>query len=144
MCAALALSRRPAPTGYDRLNPSPATNHRHSQREGPTVLHDVPVVAAHSHRSSADEMPLPMAEPTVIYRPMPDGGVVFHPGNEFYYGLNLTSACIWENLAPVCSSLDELCDAVDKRFPGIDPQRIRADALGLLEKLFEHALVVSV
>lgn len=90
--------------------------------------------------SSADKR-VPSAEPSVVYRAMPDGGVLFSPKREFYYGLNLPGACIWENLAPVSSTLDELCAAVEARFPDADPDRIRTDVRTLLAKLLEHGLV---
>jgi hypothetical protein len=85
---------------------------------------------------------LPKANPAVIYRALPDGGVLFSPAKEFYFGLNLTGACIWENLHPVCSTIDQLCTVVDGRFPGAEPGRIRRDVEKLLGVMAEHHLVL--
>ena len=84
---------------------------------------------------------LPKAHPSVVYRPLPDGGVLFSPSKESYFGLNVTGACIWENLAPVKTSVDEVCDEVAKRFPDAEPERIRLDVGNLLSAFAENGLV---
>lgn len=84
---------------------------------------------------------LPRPKSSVVYRPMPDGGVLFSPAEETYFGLNLAGACIWENLSPVRSSIEEVCAAVSRRFPDAAPAQIRTDVGKLLEELIESRLV---
>ena len=87
---------------------------------------------------------LPRPKSSVVYRAMPDGGVLFSPADETYFGLNQTGACIWENLAPVKSSVEEVCAEVTKRFPDAEPERVREDVGKLLKDLEEGGLVESV
>jgi len=75
---------------------------------------------------------------------MPDGAVLFSPADETYFGLNETGACIWENLAPVRSTIDEVCAEVTKRFPDAPPTAVREDVGKLLKELEEGGLVESV
>jgi len=71
---------------------------------------------------------------------MPDGGVLFSTETEHYFGLNRTGACIWENLFPVCETLDDICAQVDRAFPGGEPERVRSDVKRLLALLVEKKL----
>jgi hypothetical protein len=75
---------------------------------------------------------------------MPDGGVLFSPADETYFGLNLTGACIWENLAPVRTTIDEVCAEVTKRFPDAELAVVREDVGRLLKDLEEGGLVEPV
>jgi Coenzyme PQQ synthesis protein D (PqqD). len=75
---------------------------------------------------------------------MPDGAVLFSPTDETYFGLNQTGACIWENLAPVRNTIDEVCAEVTKRFPDAEPGRVREDVGQLLKELAEGGLVEPV
>jgi hypothetical protein len=87
---------------------------------------------------------LPRPKSSVVYRAMPDGGVLFSPTDETYFGLNQTGACIWENLAPVRSTIDEVCAEVTKRFPDAEPAVVREDVGRLLKDLAEGGLVEPV
>jgi coenzyme PQQ synthesis protein D (PqqD) len=87
---------------------------------------------------------LPRPKSSVVYRAMPDGGVLFSPTDETYFGLNQTGACIWENLAPVRSTIDEVCAEVTKRFPDAEPEMVREDVGRLLKDLAEGGLVEPV
>ena len=87
---------------------------------------------------------LPRPKSSVVYRPMPDGGVLFSPTDETYFGLNQTGACIWENLAPVRSSIEEVCAEITKKFPDAPPDVVRDDVGKLLKELAEGGLVESV
>ena len=75
---------------------------------------------------------------------MPDGGVLFSPSDETYFGLNETGACIWENLPPVRNSVEEVCAEITKRFPDADPEIVREDVGKLLKELTDGGLVESV
>jgi hypothetical protein len=84
---------------------------------------------------------LPKPKSSVVYRAMPDGAVLFSPAEETYFGLNEAGACIWENLAPVRSTIEEVCAEVSKRFPDAEPARIREDVGQLIKELVEGGLV---
>lgn len=86
---------------------------------------------------------LPRPNPTVVYQDMPDGAVLFSPESEFYFGLNETGACIWENLPPTQASLDAVCAAVLARFPDADPAQVMDDVRELLDALRQNGLVVA-
>ena len=86
---------------------------------------------------------LPRANPAVVYRPLPDGGVLFSATDEIYFGLNTTGACIWENLAPVKSSVEEICSEVRARFPEAEPELVRHDVEQLISALVENGLAIS-
>ena len=86
---------------------------------------------------------LPRPKSSVVYRPMPDGGVLFSPADETYFGLNQTGACIWENLSPVRSTIEEVCDEVTRRFPDAELSLVREDVTRLLKDLAEGGLVES-
>lgn len=87
---------------------------------------------------------LPRPKSSVIYRPMPDGGVLFSPAEETYFGLNQSGACIWENLSPVRSTVEEVCAEVTRRFPDAPPAQVRSDVAKLLKELAEGGLVEPV
>ncbi|MGH7484277.1 MAG: PqqD family protein [bacterium] len=72
---------------------------------------------------------------------MPDGGVLFSPTEETYFGLNQAGACIWENLSPVRSTVDEVCAEVSRRFPDAPADQVRTDVGKLLDELVESGLV---
>ncbi len=87
---------------------------------------------------------LPRPKSSVVYRPMPDGGVLFSPAEETYFGLNQTGAVIWENLSPVRSTIEEVCAEVARRFPDAEPTHLREDVGRLLDELMEGGLVEPV
>jgi len=87
---------------------------------------------------------LPRPKSSVVYRAMPDGAVLFSPAEETYFGLNETGACVWENLSPVRSTIDEVCAEVLKRFPDAELARVREDVGQLIKELEEGGLVDSV
>jgi hypothetical protein len=72
---------------------------------------------------------------------MPDGAVLFSTETEQYFGLNQTGACIWRNLHPVCATVQEICIAVDREFPGGEAQRVRNDVERILALFVEKRLV---
>ena len=86
---------------------------------------------------------LPTANPFVVFRELPDGGVLFSSVEEVYFGLNPTGAFVWEHLAPVCNTVDEVCVEVGRRFPGAEPDRVRQDVSRMLAELTANRLVKS-
>lgn len=86
---------------------------------------------------------LPVAHPEVIYRPVADGAVLLHTGQEVYFGLNVVGAQIWELLPPACSTLEEVCATLGARYPDVPAPTLRADVLELLAELERSGLVVG-
>lgn len=86
---------------------------------------------------------LPQANPAVVYRPLPDGGVLFSPADEIYFGLNTTGACVWENLAPVKRSIDEICSEIGSRFPDAKPEQVKTDVEQVITAFVENGLAVQ-
>ena len=85
---------------------------------------------------------LPKPRPSVICQSLPDGAILYCAEQELYFGLNRTGACVWENLSPACTTLEEVCAVITQRFANVDAGGVRDDAKQLLARLSEHALVV--
>jgi hypothetical protein len=83
-------------------------------------------------------LPLPHAD--VIYKKLPEGGILFHCTDEVYFGLNPAGARVWE-LLPDAESVDALGAALAAEHPGVDPGTVRADVAELLEALAAHGLM---
>lgn len=86
---------------------------------------------------------LPVPDPAVIFRTLPDGAVLLHTATEVYYGLNTVGARVWELLPPATLDLDELCAQLAAEYPDADPSDIRSDVLELLVELREAGLVTE-
>jgi hypothetical protein len=84
---------------------------------------------------------LPTARPEVIYQTVEDGAVLLDTAAEIYFGLNPVGAAIWELLPPASQSLDELCAALERRYPDADPEQLRRDVEELLDDLESNGLV---
>jgi hypothetical protein len=86
-------------------------------------------------------MMLPTANPSVIFKVVADGAVLFAPGQEIYFGLNDVGARVWQLLPPASASLDELCAHLAAQYPDVPPETIRADVRELLDDLMKQGLV---
>ncbi len=86
---------------------------------------------------------LPTPHSAVVYRALPDGGVLFSTTDEVYFGLNETGAFVWEHLAPACPTIDALCEAVCARFPDAGADAVRQDVTELLAAFVENGLAVA-
>lgn len=84
---------------------------------------------------------LPVANPTVVFRPIAEGAVLLSTTDEVYYGLNPVGTRVWELLPPACRTLDELCDQLSSEYRDVSPEIIRADVVELLRSLLAHGLV---
>ncbi|HJU88924.1 MAG TPA: PqqD family protein [Gemmatimonadaceae bacterium] len=84
---------------------------------------------------------LPVANPRVIYRSLPDGAVLFSTVDEVYFGLNTVAARVWELLPPATRSLDELLSILERQYPEVRPEVLRSDVLDLLAELAGYGLV---
>ena len=85
---------------------------------------------------------LPVANPKVIFKSMPDGAVLFSTADEVYFGLNEVGARVWELLPPATRTLDELCEAMQRQYPAVPISTIRADVVELLDELSAQGLVL--
>ena len=90
-----------------------------------------------------DAARLPIPNPQVIHRSLPDGAVLFSTIDEVYFGLNAVASRVWELLPPVSTTLGELCQAVHREYPDVSSAVIRADVVELLDHLRANALVVA-
>lgn len=84
---------------------------------------------------------LPAANPTVIFRTVAEGGVIFSTVDEVYYGLNAVGSRVWELLPPATETMDELVTKLAADYPEVAPDIIRADITELLRDLESHGLV---
>ena len=90
-----------------------------------------------------DTARLPMPNPQVIHRSLPDGAVLFSTVDEVYFGLNAVASRVWELLPPALTTLGEVCETLQAEYPDVPPAVIRADVVELLDHLRANALVVS-
>lgn len=84
---------------------------------------------------------LPEKNPQVIYKQLAGSAVLFHTGQEVYFGLNQVGSRVWELLPPACSDLDALCTVLHREYPEVDHSTLRADVTELIEQLIEHGLL---
>lgn len=84
---------------------------------------------------------LPSKIPDVIYQQVTDGAVLLSTQDEVYFGLDGIGALIWELLTPDVGTIDRLCDELGRRFPDVEAETLRADALEFLNALLEAGLV---
>lgn len=85
---------------------------------------------------------LPTANPSVIFKTLPDGAVLFSPHEEIYFGLNEVGAQVWQLLPSANGSVDALCRAIGARYPEVDATTIRQDVTELLDDLVREGLAV--
>jgi hypothetical protein len=85
---------------------------------------------------------LPIANPNVVFKALPDGAVLLSAEDEVYFALNRVGALIWELLPPKSATVEDICSALAAQFPEVDPSRIEADVRQLLEDLSASRLVI--
>lgn len=85
---------------------------------------------------------LPIQSPSVIFRELEDGGVIFSTVDEVYFGLNSVGAMVWSLLPPVTRTLGELTARLAASFPEVSPAVIHADVAELVAELEQQGLVV--
>lgn len=85
-------------------------------------------------------MLLPVPASTAIFKPLPDGGVLYCTRTEQYFGVNTVGAAIWSQLPPVAQSLDELVAHLAAQFPDGAADVIRSDAIEFIAYLTENGL----
>jgi len=90
----------------------------------------------------SDNQALPTPAPNVIFRRLPEGGVIYSTSSEIYFGLNDVGARIWELLPPASETFAEMCAALERVFPDATTDLIRRDVTRYLDELVANALVV--
>ena len=86
---------------------------------------------------------LPIPEPSVVYKAVADGAVLFSGTTEVYFGLNAVGAQVWELLPPATARLDDLVAEMARRYPEVPADELRTDVVELLRELEEFQLVVA-
>lgn len=86
---------------------------------------------------------LPVPDPAVLFRPVSEGAVLLHGDDEVYFGLDEVGAHIWELLPPRSAHLDEVVEALARRYPDVDRATLRQDVADLLDELKEAGLVAD-
>lgn len=88
---------------------------------------------------------LPSKSPTVLFKEMDEGGVLFCSRTEIYFGLNSVGAIIWNHLpegAPSGNgSVGKLLDSLHEAYPDVDRDDLAADVREFLETLETSQLV---
>ena len=92
--------------------------------------------------SWSDDEALPTPAPDVIFRRLPEGGVIYSTSSEIYFGLNDVGARIWELLPPASRTFVQMCTALERAYPDATPALIRRDVTRYLDELLANALVV--
>ena len=85
-------------------------------------------------------MKLPQPNPTVVYRDLPEGAVLFCTRTEVYFSLNPVGARIWRLLPPVCATEEEIVSALSQDYPDINVGKIAADVRRLLDEFVGNGL----
>ena len=89
------------------------------------------------------ERMLPAVNPTVIYKALADGAVLFAPNIEIYFGLNEVGARVWEALPAANGSFDQLCASIGALYPDVPAATIRQDVQELLDDLVRQGLATA-
>ena len=87
---------------------------------------------------------LPRTSPDVVWTTVADGAVLYSTSRELYYGVNPVAAYVWEQLPPRTECFEQLCAAVQARFPDASSEQIRADVEELLDDFERFGLVEAV
>ena len=90
---------------------------------------------------NATAVELPHPSPSVVCCEVEEGAVLLSTTDEVYYGLNAVGLRVWQLLPPVSRTLDELCEAIIRVYPDVDPELLRSDCEALLEDLLQSKLV---
>ena len=84
---------------------------------------------------------LPRPRPTVVYRDLPEGAILFCTRTEVYYSLNPIGARIWRLLPPVCASEDDIVARLSEEYPDVNLGKIASDVRRLIEEFVGNGLV---
>lgn len=96
-----------------------------------------------SHGGSDRDFELPTPSPSVIFKPLDDGGVLLSTTDEVYFGVNGVGARIWSLLPPATRTFAEMCSVLASEFPDVDITRIRRDALDFVNDVVGAGLATA-
>ena len=85
-------------------------------------------------------MKLPHPRPTVVFRELPEGAILFCTETEVYYSLNPTGVQVWQMLPPVCTKEEQIVSRLSEANPEVNLGTIEADVRRLLEDLIRNGL----
>ena len=83
---------------------------------------------------------LPQPRPTVVYRELPEGAILFCTRTEVYYSLNPVGARIWKLLPPVCATEEDIVSRISAEYPDITLGKIAADVRRLIDEFVGNGL----
>lgn len=86
-------------------------------------------------------MNLPLPSPEVVFCEVEDGAVLLSTTDELYFALNAVGARIWTLLPPTCQTVEQICDILQREYPGITGAQLRDDVEELLRELVREKLV---
>ena len=92
-------------------------------------------------KTGAPHVSLPFPRPTVVYRDLPEGAILFCTRTEVYYSLNPIGARIWLLLPPASSSEEEIVAALSADYPDVNVSKIAADVRKLIAEFVGNGLV---
>jgi hypothetical protein len=84
---------------------------------------------------------LPRPSGGVIFKEMPEGGVLLHTEQEVYFGLNEVGAKVWSRLGSY-ESFEALCDSVHAEYQDVARDVLDVDVRELLDQLAGFGLLV--
>jgi len=89
---------------------------------------------------------IPAKSPTVVFKEMDEGGVLFCSRTETYFGLNEVGVAIWERLPGAeeaeSRELDSLLDTLQEVYPGVARDALASDVQEFLQALEQSELVL--
>lgn len=88
-------------------------------------------------------MKLPSPRPSVVFREVPEGAILFCTETEVYFSLNPIGVRVWRMLPPSCSNDEEIVSLLSADYPDVNLGTISADVRRLLADLAGNGLVES-
>lgn len=86
-------------------------------------------------------MALPRPRSTVVFKELPEGGILFCKASETYFSLNQVGTRVWQLLPPECGTEAEIVARINGEYPDAGPETIASDVRQLLAELAAHGLV---
>jgi hypothetical protein len=91
-------------------------------------------------REPESALKLPKPRPTVVYRELPEGAILFCTRTEVYYSLNPVGARIWKLLPPICATEEDIVARISEEYPDINLGKISADVRRLIDDFVGNGL----
>jgi hypothetical protein len=91
-----------------------------------------------------EQSPLPHPCADVVFKRLPEGGVLFSTVTEVYFGVGEVGARIWDLLPPASNTVEEMVNVLAARYRDVPASTIRADVERFLAELLSGGLVAYV